>query len=221
MTMPAERGSALFDRWAATYDDFVASRRFPLDAHAAVVATVLEHLALRPGVRVLELGAGTGLLTAQLLCARARVLAIDLSPAMLERARARAPGADLRLLDVSAPGWATALPQVDRITASYLLHEFPLAQQRAVVEAAASRLAPGGWVVLGDVGFATTDSRDAARAALGDAWDPEEHYWAGTEIANAFGPCWASDYHSCGEHGGVIVLRARASARESREGALR
>lgn len=199
--------AALFERWAADYDEFVARRRFPLDAHAEVVACMLEQLALRPGERVLELGTGTGLLTARLLAAGAEVVAVDMAPAMLERSRARAPRADLRQLDVTVPGWTDALPRVDRVAASYLLHEFPLPQQRAVVEAAASRLTPGGWVVLGDVGFETVEAREAARERLGAAWDPDEHYWAGPELREAFGGRWAVAYHDCGRHGGVVTLR--------------
>jgi putative AdoMet-dependent methyltransferase len=212
MTMPAQRGAALFERWAAHYDGFVAQRRFPLGAHATVLASMIEHLALRPGERVLELGAGTGLLTARLLTAGAQVIAVDLAPAMLERARARAPSAELRLLDVSVPGWADGLPPVDRVTASYLLHEFPFAQQRALVETAASRLVPDGWMVFGDVGFATPEARDATRAAVGDLWDADEHYWAGTEVEQIFGARWATTYHDCGELGGVITLRSRPAA---------
>jgi len=207
MEEQASDRAAVFERWAAGYDDFVAQGRFPLDAHPRVVEAVLEQLALRPGVRVLELGAGTGLLTARLLGAGAEVVAVDVSPAMLDRARARAPGAQFHRLDVTTPDWSEALPSVDRIVATYLLHEFPLPRQRAVLEAAARCLMPGGWIVAGDVGFATVEAREAARIELVTAWDPDEHYWAGPELLRAFDPRWSATYRDCGPHGGVVTVR--------------
>ncbi len=67
--------------WAPFYDPFVAPLR---GARRRSIAG----LALEPGERVLVVGAGTGL-DLPLLPARVRVLAVDLTPEMLRRARAR------------------------------------------------------------------------------------------------------------------------------------
>jgi phosphatidylethanolamine/phosphatidyl-N-methylethanolamine N-methyltransferase len=48
----------------------------------------IRHMAIRPGDRILEVGAGTAI-NAPLYPRHCRVTAIDISPAMLERARAR------------------------------------------------------------------------------------------------------------------------------------
>ena len=58
---------------------------------------VLELLAPRAGQRVLDLGCGTGELTAQIAASGAQVIGFDASPSMLERARAGFPDLDFRL----------------------------------------------------------------------------------------------------------------------------
>jgi putative AdoMet-dependent methyltransferase len=215
-TNPRPRAE-LFERWAASYDRSVASRSFPFGAHDRVMAAIIEGLAIEPGVRVLELGAGSGLLTERLLAAGAEVIALDRSPAMHEHARRRAPHATRVLGDVTHPGWAAAMPTVDRIAAAFLLHEFPLATQLAVVEAAAARLSGDGPVVLGDVGFTTVEARDEARVQWGPAWDPAEHYWAGTELQQAFLDGWIPGYAQLGEYNGVLTLRRRGPVASGEE----
>lgn len=53
----------------------------------------------RPGERVLDLGCGAGRFVAALRDAGAEAIGVEIAPAALERARANAPGADLRLLE--------------------------------------------------------------------------------------------------------------------------
>ncbi len=54
-------------------------------------ASLLELLAARPGERVLDLGCGTGHLTAQIAAAGAEVVGLDLAPTMIEEARRAHP----------------------------------------------------------------------------------------------------------------------------------
>ncbi|MFI7444275.1 class I SAM-dependent methyltransferase [Nonomuraea indica] len=57
-------------------------------------APLVDLLDPRPGERVLDLGCGTGVLTAQIAARGAEVLGIDGSPAMIEKALAQHPGID-------------------------------------------------------------------------------------------------------------------------------
>ena len=59
--------------------------------------------AVRPGDRVLDLGVGDGAFAAPLLDAGAVVSGVDVAEEALRRARARAPGADLRLVAEGEP----------------------------------------------------------------------------------------------------------------------
>lgn len=72
------------------------------DKHAFVFelgAGALELLAPRAGERVLDLGCGTGELTARIAQSGAQVLGFDASPSMLERAQIQFPELDFRLGD--------------------------------------------------------------------------------------------------------------------------
>jgi SAM-dependent methyltransferase len=74
-----------FDEHARVYDDecFV-------QATVAEIAFLRDELALEPGMRVLEVGCGTGRHTLELARLGCRVTAIDLSAGMLARAREKA-----------------------------------------------------------------------------------------------------------------------------------
>jgi len=78
-----------------------------------------------PGLRVLDLGAGTGKLTATLVALGADVIAVEPDPAMLAELRRARPAVRAR------PGRAEAIPlpdaSVDAVLAGHALHWFDLA----------------------------------------------------------------------------------------------
>jgi SAM-dependent methyltransferase len=78
----------------------------------------------RPGERVLDLGCGAGRFVAALREAGAEAVGVELAEAALERARANAPGADLRLLtdDGSLP---LEHASVDLVWCSEVLEHVP------------------------------------------------------------------------------------------------
>lgn len=89
-----------YNAWAAQYD----SDGNPLTALDSEVMP--EHLGDVRGLRVLDLGCGTGRHLVPLLERGARVLGLDASPGMLERARAKLgdrTGFELRLHDLAQP----------------------------------------------------------------------------------------------------------------------
>ncbi len=108
-----------------------------------------------PGdARVLELGCGTGALTTRLLKRAGRVLAIDQSPEMLDRARARlndVRGSRLELRESTAAE-IDALPrgELDAIAASLVFSEMSGAERRFVLREAMRLLRPGGRIAVAD-----------------------------------------------------------------------
>jgi SAM-dependent methyltransferase len=110
---------------------------------AEAVAELVEVLAIAPGATVLDLAAGSGKLTRQLVPAGARLLAVEPSAAMRERLAAAAPG--VRVLD----GTAEAIPlpdgSLDAVTVGQAFHWFD--GPRAVAELHRV-LRPGGRVGL-------------------------------------------------------------------------
>lgn len=108
----------------------------------AAGADLVQVLAPQAGERVLDLGCGTGQLSAQIAAAGAEVVGIDLSAAMVEAARAQFPnlsfvGGDARDFSFSEP--------FDAVFSNAVLHwvEPPEAALRCI----AAGLRPGGRFV--------------------------------------------------------------------------
>ncbi len=99
---------------------------------------------------ILELGIGTGETARRVLMrhADARLVAIDSSPEMLERARAALPDADLREAALQDP-----LPEgpFDLVVSALAVHHLDGAGKRDLFKRVAEVLAPGGRFVLADV----------------------------------------------------------------------
>jgi SAM-dependent methyltransferase len=132
-----------------------------------------------PGLRVLDLGAGTGKLTAMLVALGVEVIAVEPDPAMLTELRRSLPG--VRAL----PGRAEAIPlpdaSVDAVLAGHALHWFDMGVAGPEI---ARVLAPGGalaglWNVVDTrVDWVAGLERVAGRAAIGrrdtlDGWRAE------------------------------------------------
>ena len=107
-------------------------------------------LAPAPGRRVLDLGAGTGKLTATLVAVGADVVAVEPDPAMRAELRVALPGVD------ALPGSAESIPlpngSVDAVLAGHAMHWFDMAVAGPEI---ARVLRPGGvlaglWNVVDD-----------------------------------------------------------------------
>lgn len=110
--------------------------------------------ALPQAARVLEIGCGTGALTARLLERGAHVTALDQSPAMLDQARARlagVPGERIAWNECTAAE-IDALPEAafDAVVAAFALSEMSAGERSYVLREARRRLRPGGVLAVGD-----------------------------------------------------------------------
>ena len=106
---------------ATIYDLINGAILLPSGGSARLRQQLVDALDVRRGHRVLELGCGTGQVTAKLLAAGAHVVAVDALPAMLARARARAPDATFIQGDVKTVELGT---DYDHVVLSFLLHNF-------------------------------------------------------------------------------------------------
>ncbi|RSM88026.1 class I SAM-dependent methyltransferase [Kibdelosporangium aridum] len=135
------------------------------DYAPAAARWALEHA---PGPRVLDLGAGTGKLTAALVALGAEVIAVEPDPAMLTELRRAVP--TVRAL----PGNAEAIPlpdaSIDAVLAGNALHWFDMSVAGPEI---ARVLAPGGilaglWNVMDNrVDWVAGLERVGGSAAIG------------------------------------------------------
>jgi trans-aconitate methyltransferase len=168
MTTPGERApeagwdAELYDRAAA----FVWRHGSEL----------IDLLAPQPGERVLDLGCGTGHLTAELAAHGARVVGLDNDPVMIEQARRAYPVLQFVLGDAADFRFAEPF---DVVFSNAALHWVTRATDAAACIAAALR--PGGRFVaeLGGKGNVQTIVRalTAALAKAGYPFAPDRFPW--------------------------------------------
>lgn len=114
---------------------------------------------------VLELGCGTGLLTRRLaaaLPAGSALLATDLSPAMIVKARAGLPQAEFAVMDAEAPHVTGPFDLIISSLAAQWFTDLPGTLARL-----SGLLAPGGRLLLTTLGDGTFTQWSAAHRALG------------------------------------------------------
>jgi SAM-dependent methyltransferase len=150
----------------------VYHRGFGLHAQASApgILALLEPVRARSGL-VLELGCGSGLLTQRLIAAGHRVIATDASPAMLDLARAYAPGA-VEIRQLTLPD--DPLPEADAVVSvghaiSYLPDEAAIDQALVAI---ARAVRPGGLfaVDIGDVRYLQVRGASPQLGMAGADW---------------------------------------------------
>jgi len=156
MSETPSRAVAGFAAWAATYDQTVAEEveKYSGMPYAEVLQRVCDAAGLAPGAQVLDVGTGTGTLALAVArqLAEGRVVGIDLTPPMLERAtqNARRAGLADRIEFRCAPAEALPFPDAsfDVVVSSIALHH---TRVRESLREIARVLRPGGCLAAADM----------------------------------------------------------------------
>lgn len=148
-----------FSAAAATYETAAQAQERAVDL-------LMECLGiLASGLRALELGCGTGLLTRRLLAALpagSSLLATDLSATMVERAAPSCPGAVFQVMDAEHPA---VEGKFDLVASSLAAQWFT--DLDGTLKRLAGLLAPGGRLLLTTMGAGSFAQWKSAHAALG------------------------------------------------------
>ena len=159
-TVPSSLGSA--QRWGPLWGhrarDWAEAEAHQEPAYRAV----LDRLALRPSARLLDVGCGAGTFLALAAARGVRVAGVDASPALVELARRRVPGADVRVGDLQFLPDAEAT--FDAVTG---LTSFFFAQDMVAALREAGRVAkPGAPVVVEVFGAPERCDLEAVKAII-------------------------------------------------------
>lgn len=121
------------------------------DAHAEV--HLLRSLGLGPGSTVVDLGAGTGQFALAAAGAFGRVVAVDPSPVMLDRLRAKADarGEPIEIVEAGFLTYDHRGAPADLVYSRLALHHVPDFWKAVALARMRSMVRPGGYVRLWDV----------------------------------------------------------------------
>ena len=197
-----------FDLWADGYDVSVGlsdeENTYPFAGYKTVLNSIYRTVLAKPKATVLDIGFGTGTLTAKLYEQGCSIYGQDFSARMIELAAAKMPGAHLYPGDF-AQGLAEPLRRraYDFIIATYSLHHLTDRQKVAFLRDLQGRLNEGGRILIGDVAFETRADMDRCREAAGDEWDDEESYFVADELKRSFPTLSFEKFSHCA---GVLSL---------------
>jgi cyclopropane fatty-acyl-phospholipid synthase-like methyltransferase len=174
-----------FDGWASKYDlDVLDEAHYPFAGYQLALDTVVRLAEPKLGMRVLDVGTGTGNLAALFAARGCSLWGTDFSPVMLEAARRKLPQVQFVLAD-ARHGWPTELPPVfERIVSAYTFHHFELAEKIRILAGLSDHLTSQGQLVMADIAFPDHASQENVRQLVGDAWD-DEYYWLADETIAA------------------------------------
>ncbi|PVY41823.1 class I SAM-dependent methyltransferase [Pontibacter virosus] len=133
-----------YNSWAAQYD---TNKNRTRDLEAVALRTTLAGI---PFETCLEIGCGTGKNTEWLVRRAMHVTAVDLSAAMLGRARKKVNSNKVAFqqADITKP-WNFATQVYDLVTFSLVLEH--ISQLDFIFEQTAAALKPGGYVYIGEL----------------------------------------------------------------------
>ena len=118
--------------------------------------TLIERLGIAPGAVVVDLGCGTASFALAAPRHGARVLAVDISQAMLDHAQGKANAEHLSEIEFHRAGFLTFDPRpdaVDFIVTRFALHHLPDFWKQVALIRLAAMLRPKGKLFLRDVSF--------------------------------------------------------------------
>lgn len=124
------------------------------DASAEAEVALLIELGLVPNSTVIDLGAGTGQFALAAAAHCERVIAVDISPVMLQRLRSKVDAAGVTNIELVHAGFLSYEhhgPAADFVYSRWALHHLPDAWKASALHRMRTCMNPGGVLRLSDI----------------------------------------------------------------------
>ena len=198
-----------FDQWADEYDRSVArsdaAGSYPFAGYQEILDAIVDRVTAHGGGDVLDIGFGTGTLTARLYAQGCCMYGQDFSERMVQLAQEKMPDAKLYSGDFKQ-GLVEPLraQRYDFILATYSLHHLTDAEKVLFLNGLLALLKEDGEILIGDVAFRTRVELEACKTQAGASWDEDEIYFVADELAPAFPQLKFVPFSACA---GILSLR--------------
>ena len=200
-----------FDLWADGYDETVQVSEengvYPFAGYRAILNTIFNEVMEKKNARVLDIGFGTGVLTAKLYENGHHIDGIDFSEKMIALAQAKMPKANLIEWDI-----ANGLPeeikgkQYDYIVSTYVLHHLTDEEKVSFIKELMPLLTDGGKILIGDIAFETRQELEICKNDSKEFWDDDEFYFVFNELGSMLEEGCMLGFIPISHCGGVIEI---------------
>lgn len=180
-----------FDLWADGFDRAVGvsdeENTYPFAGYRLVLNTIYNSVLSMNQKKVLDIGFGTGTLSAKLYEKGCEIYGQDFSEKMRELSLQKMPNAKLFCGDFTH-GLLTELKnnKYDAIVATYSLHHLTDFQKANFIKTLLPLLNDNGCIYIGDVAFLSRDELEKCKERFNDEWDNDEIYFVFDELSEAF-----------------------------------
>ena len=198
-----------FDEWASLYDDFIKDHAenvaYPFAGYNEILKEILTKVSTKKDPYVLDLGFGTGNLTAMLAKVTPHIYGQDFSEEMKKIARGKIPNAHLYISDFK-DGLAKELKHLkfDFIVATYALHHLSLKEKLKFISELMTVLKEDGKIIIGDISFSNFKEMEECRSDFSDEWDDDEYYFVEEELKPYFPSLTFQKVSFCG---GIMEIK--------------
>ncbi|MFJ7734027.1 class I SAM-dependent methyltransferase [Lysinibacillus sp. NPDC097231] len=200
-----------FNLWADGYNQTVqlseGSNQYPFAGYKSVLNTIFNEVMNTPKSTVLDIGFGTGVLTAKLYENGHTINGFDFSSNMIDIAKEKMPDANLLEWDLSKGLPPKLLQQkYDAIISTYALHHFTNDMKVQYITTLLQHLTPAGRIYIGDIAFETSEQLEKCRQDSIGYWDDDEFYFIHEDISSLLKGLCQVEFYPISHCGGVFIL---------------
>jgi putative AdoMet-dependent methyltransferase len=200
-----------FDLWADGYDKTVQVSEengvYPFAGYRAILNKIFKEVMGKEKASVLDIGFGTGVLTARLYEHGHQIDGIDFSSKMFAMAKANMPNANLIEWDIT--GGLPAEIQTkkyDFIVSTYALHHLTDDAKVSFIQALLPMLDEEGKILIGDIAFGTRQDLESCKKDSREFWDDDEFYFVFDELSSSLKNDCKLKFKAISHCGGVIEI---------------